>query len=1058
MMQEKLQFESPSFSIYNASAGSGKTHTLVKEYLKILLLAKKEDAYKNILAITFTNKAVAEMKTRVVSCLHAFSLDVVPEKYSSMLQQVLGETGLNEGEVREKAKRIIKSIIHNYAAFDISTIDKFTHKVIRSFAFDLDLPLSFEISLDADELLQEAVDAIIAKAGKEEELTKLLVDFSLDKADNDKSWDISRELKEVGALLLNENNREEIALFADKHIDDFVKVRDFLRKEVDEITKQAVQLGEEVKGIISANGMDPKSFSRGTFIRHIENIVTDSPKALERKYIAYEDIQITKAAKDRDLIEGFIPLFLEQLAEVYQIYAKRAFYKAFLKNITPLSLLNAIGQEMDKIQEEKNILSISQFNAIIHNEIQNQPAPFIYERLGEKYRHFFIDEFQDTSEMQWQNLIPLIDNALSGQDDFGVKGSLMIVGDPKQSIYRWRGGKAEQFIALSKEDNPFSNPSKETVVLGKNYRSYAEVIQFNNALFKDIAQQFQHDDYKDLYENNSYQEINSKEGGYVKLQFLDKLKEETEEESLSKGEQYAEATLGIIKDCVAQGFNYSDVVILTRKRDHGVLLANYLTEHEVPILSSDSLLINNATEVRLIINVLRYLKNEYDIESKVLLLYYVANKMATSEEKHDFIAEGLTYREEKEFEEWLGQKGIKLSFSTCRRKSLYEAVEDIVRAFMPDKSTISYVLYFLDLVLERTIKYQFGISDFLDYWTTNYKKFSIPTPEGKDAVQIMTIHKSKGLEFPVVIFPFAEENYSAPSRDKLWVDIEDDKLQAFPKALVDSKKEVVEYGQLAEELYSAKEQENLLDAINVLYVALTRAEEQLYVLSYNNVSKNGEFANNLSKYFFEFLVRQQKYDSQTLVYEFGDPRKVSPTIEFVKESGNEEISAVKHIFDFDRIKIAQREALMWDSSLGEAIEYGNIVHRIMSFILSKEDKEDALNRALEEGLIKESQKAEIEQKIAEIIEHTDLQDFFDGMGEVFNERMIIGAGHRNSIPDRVVFKGKVAYLLDYKTGKEEDSYKKQVEEYAQVLERMGYQVVKKVILYTGRDGLNMIHL
>lgn len=1058
MIKEKRMTEKASFSIYNASAGSGKTHTLVKEYLKILLLARRDDAYKNILAITFTNKAVAEMKTRVVSCLHAFSQDELPSKFLGMFEQVSEETGLKKEEMKEKSKRLIKSIIHNYAAFDISTIDKFTHKVIRSFAFDLDLPVSFEISLDSDELLQEAVDAIIAKAGKEEELTNLLVDFSLDKADNDKSWDISKELKDVGALLLNENNRDEIALFTGKAIEDFVQMRDFLRKEVADITAETMQLGTELKQLIVDKAMDPKSFSRGTFVRHLENIAVDSPKASERKYVEFDDIQITKAAKDRDTIEAFIPEFLQKLATVYALYAKRAFYKAFLKNITPLSLLNALGQEMDKIQEEKNILSITQFNAIIHNEIQNQPAPFIYERLGEKYRHFFIDEFQDTSEMQWQNLIPLIDNALAGQDDYGVKGSLMIVGDPKQSIYRWRGGKAEQFIALSKTENPFSNPNKETVVLGKNYRSYAEVIEFNNKLFKDIAQSFEQEDYRDLYENNSHQEVNSKEGGYVQLEFLQKEKAESDEEDRTKGEQYAEATLQIIRKCKEQGFNYSDIVILTRKRDHGVILANYLTENEVPILSSDSLLINNATEVRLIIHVLRYLKNERDVEAKALLLYYVANRLKEDVAIHDFISEGLHFTKEEEFELWLEAQGAKLSFSECRRKSLYEAVEDIVRVFMPKQSTISYVLYFLDLVLERTIKHQYGISDFLEYWDVNYKKFSIPTPEGKDAVQIMTIHKSKGLEFPVVICPFAEESYSAPSRDKLWVDIEDEKLVGFPKALVDSKKEVVEYGALAEELYLTKEQENLLDAINVLYVALTRAEEQLYIISYNNVNSKGEFANNLSKFFFEFLVRQNRYDSENLVYEFGENKRVSKAAEVIVETGNREIRAVHKIFDFDRIKIAQREALMWDSNVEEAIEYGNIIHKIMSYVLSTKDKDSALTRALEEGLIQEQYKEEIDHKMEEILTHAELVDFFDGTGRVFNERMIIGAGHQNKIPDRVVIKDKDVYLLDYKTGKEEEDYKKQVEDYARLLERMGYRVQKKVILYTGREALNIIHL
>lgn len=1046
-----------SFSIYNASAGSGKTHTLVKEYLKILLTDKTNDAYKNILAITFTNKAVEEMKSRVVSSLFAFSQEDIPEKQWGMLQQIELETGLKVDFIRSKSKLIIKNIIHNYAAFDISTIDKFTHKIIRSFAHDLNLPITFDVSLESEELLQEAVDAIVSRAGTDKELTDLLIDFSIDKADNDKSWDVTRELLEIGYLLMNENNRDEIALFQDKNLPDFVAVRDRLKAEIKRISAETKVLGKEALQLISDYGIDEKSFSRGTFPNHLKKIESDEVLASHKRFVNFDDIQINKTAKDRDLIEGIIPQWIELLQRVYQAYAKRSFYEAFLKNITPLSLLNTIRQELDKIQTEQNILSISQFNAIIHKEIQNQPAPFIYERLGERYRHFFIDEFQDTSEMQWLNLVPLIDNALAGEDLSGTKGTLMIVGDPKQSIYRWRGGKAEQFIALSKKDNPFSNPSKETVVLGKNYRSYSEVIEFNNAFFKDISQSFTQVDYKDLYENNSGQEINSKIGGYVNIQFLPK--PESEDELETKEELHVKATLETIKKVKAQGFEYRDIVVLTRKRSAGVALANYLTEQEVPILSSDSLLIDNATEVRLIIQVLRFLKNDRDKESKALMLYYVASKQSDGYPIHDFIAEGLALYVESELENWLATKGVVISFNACRKKSLYEAVEDIVRAFLQDKSSMSYVLYFLDLVLERTIKSQYSIADFLYFWENNGQKFSIPTPEGVDAVRIMTIHKSKGLEFPVVIFPFAEEDYSRPSRNKLWLDLNEEGLD-LPKALVDSKKEVAEYGAWAEQLYEEKQQEELLDNVNVLYVALTRAEEQLYVISSKNINSKGELSNNMSKFFLEFLIKRGVYTDEDFSYDFGVPVKVSkPLIDHGEKSKNtnKTIRAVDRLMDFKSIKIAQREALMWDSESQKAIEYGNILHQMMSYINTYKDVDEALRKSLEIGLITESQRLNFKELIENIVFNPELDLYFAENGLVFNERTIFSATFKNIKPDRVTIRGNQAYLLDYKTGKVEDAHVKQVREYQLALEDMGYVVAKKIILYTG-DHINMVHL
>ena len=458
MISEKMQTK--AFTIYDASAGSGKTYTLVKEYLKIILLASKNDAYRNILAITFTNKAVHEMKSRVVDSLSEFTKDIPSDKALNLMKDISFETDLSLATIKEKAKSIIKHLIHNYAAFDISTIDKFTHKVIRTFAHDLNLPITFEVSIDTESLLTEAVDALIAQAGHDEALTKLLIDFTMEKTDDDKSWDISGDIMATGKLALNENNREELKHFDQKSIADFTKIKKQLKQNVHDFELKCSNLAQEALQLIDKNGIDYKSFSRGTFINQLNYIKDNDSKAVVNKYLTFDDIAINTTAKDKAIIEHISNDLLQILSKVYTILETKNFYEAFLKNITPLSLLNTVSSELSKIQKEQNVLSISEFNKLINDQIQNQPAPFIYERLGEKYRHFFIDEFQDTSQMQWQNLIPLIDNALSSEDLNGERGSLLLVGDPKQSIYRWRGGKAEQFITLSKDKNPFNNPDK----------------------------------------------------------------------------------------------------------------------------------------------------------------------------------------------------------------------------------------------------------------------------------------------------------------------------------------------------------------------------------------------------------------------------------------------------------------------------------------------------------------------------------------------------------------------------------------------------------------------
>ena len=487
--------QKPAFSIYDASAGSGKTYTLVKEYLKIILLSKKQDAYRNILAITFTNKAVHEMKSRVVDSLSEFAKDNPSDKAKNLMQVIHSETGISLFDIKEKAKSIIKNLIHNYAAFDISTIDKFTHKVIRAFAHDLNLPITFDVSLDTENLLTEAVDAIIAQAGEDETLTNLLVNFTMEKTDDDKSWDVSREIMETGKLILNENNREEISHFNNKSIAEFVEIKNKLEEYCQNLKSQSIDYSNLALKLIENKGIEfnsfyssyiPKHFlklSSGEIVKHIGHYKYLDEN--EGKRYSSKTPQNQKESIDEIADELFT--ILKQINEIAEKYV---YYEAFLKNITPLSLMNTLSNKLQEIQKEQNILSIAEFNKLINEQIQNQPAPFIYERLGEKYKHFFIDEFQDTSEMQWQNLIPLIDNALSSEDLDGTRGSLMIVGDPKQSIYRWRGGKAEQFIELSKDKNPFINPSKELFPLGINWRSYDQVIDFNNKFFKFLASKF----------------------------------------------------------------------------------------------------------------------------------------------------------------------------------------------------------------------------------------------------------------------------------------------------------------------------------------------------------------------------------------------------------------------------------------------------------------------------------------------------------------------------------------------------------------------------------------
>jgi ATP-dependent exoDNAse (exonuclease V) beta subunit len=612
---------------------------------------------------------------------------------------------------------------------------------------------------------------------------------------------------------------------------------------------------------------------------------------------------------------------------------------------------------------------------------------------------------------------------------------------------------------LSKTKNPFNNPDKKQFSLDTNYRSYSQIITFNNGFFEFLSDEFENGDYKDLYKNHSRQKINSKIGGYVTISFVpqvEKMESEVidDDEILDKKELYLLATLDTILKVKNNGFKNKDIVILTRKKAQGTAIANYLTEQGIPILSSESLLINSSSEVQFIIHFLYYLKNNNDLQSKANFLYYLALKQEGKIAIHDFIAQGMELKDEPEFQKMLSNFEIELNFENIRKKSLYEATEIIISRGIAVEKRNAYVQYFLDIILERDVRNQAGIADFLNYWDKNGAKLSIPSPEGNDAVRIMTIHKSKGLEFPVVIFPFAEEDFSKGPSEKIWLNA-DEKTMGLPKVLVDKSSKVEGYGEEASATYLQKKQEDLLDTINVLYVALTRAEEQLYIISSMNIKKDGSFPNNMSTFFIKFLS-DKGFDESKLEYEFGTAKKLSA--ENNKEQATQTIPQIAATLNPKNIKIAQRESLMWNTKQQKAIEYGNIIHEILSFVKTREDIDLAITKAIENGLIVSSQKEEVSKAIYEIVNHKELSGFFSENNKVLNEKTIIQKEGNLVKPDRmVVTKDNEIYLLDYKTGLHQSKYQLQLENYQNAIEKMGFKVTKKALIYIG-ETINVVNL
>ena len=424
----KTSLEESNFKIYSASAGSGKTYALAKAYLILLLSNDAAVKFRQILAITFTNKAVDEMKTRILDNLYAFGQDVVPEKQKDLFQSLCDELSLTEEELRKRSKLILKRILHNYSFFEISTIDKFNHKIIKTFARDLHLSQNFEVELNLDLLLEEAVGRLLERAGNDEKLTEVLIAFSLEKIDDDKSWNITYDLVEIGKLLFQENHAEHINPLREKSISDFQDIQKRIASESRAIEEKVKQLAQIVLQEIENLGFELTDFSGGTLPNHFKKISEgffDTKRLyankLEENLRENKKILYAKDNRDSSVLAStvlvqylLIKKNLHQLAYLQNIYG----------NIVPMTVLNEIAKEIKNIELDRDIIPISSLNAILSKEIKNQPVPFIYERMGEKYRHYFIDEFQDTSKMQWENLVPLIGNALESEDEKHERGSL----------------------------------------------------------------------------------------------------------------------------------------------------------------------------------------------------------------------------------------------------------------------------------------------------------------------------------------------------------------------------------------------------------------------------------------------------------------------------------------------------------------------------------------------------------------------------------------------------------------------------------------------------------
>ena len=1072
-----------NFKVFQASAGAGKTFTLIKEYLKLCLGSEGAvDNYRNILAITFTNAAANEMKAKIVKALQDI-IDSTELDPKSMEAKLMEELNISDTELKYNAQRLMTRIMHDYSSFCVSTIDAFVQKLSRSFAHDLGLPTQYTVSIDTDEVAETITANLGLKiTDKDDYLTDLLIDFSNNQFDNQRSTAIEVQLADFIKKLMSEKAYQKEGSNTIQDAQQYKETLDFLNRKIAIFEQRVKAFVDDFNALERQYNLDDASYSYGkagfiSFIRKLSNKTFEQPGT--RFYTVFEkrncfskeaEKQLDKVQVD-EIIAALLAI-LEPLSKFYgKEFGKYLFYKA-QRNLLYLYALRAqIRTAFNELVEAEEVVHISEFNKLLNTVMGDFSVPFLYERIGERFKHVFVDEFQDTSVLQWQNLLPLIDNGLaSGQMS-------MVVGDGKQSIYRFRSGEVEQIVnlpdiyALPKDDREaafrqFEQNLKDNFAfknLDTNYRSFANVVDFNNAFFEAA--------YKNLSPESQKVYVAEKPGTDEGVSIYQK-KAKTEEglvqvelyDNESQPDYCLDRVEAIIRELVDQrGYQYKDITILTRKSDLGSEIANYLNDKGIPVISQVSILLKSSDKVQLLVNTLRHLMYEDNEVHIANVLYYwmlTQNPDFEGDVSQCFnevkaIAKGETAIETVM---GIGEPGLlreTLSKATC----LYDLCASLMRIFHFDTIRDAFLNYFMDEVFRWQSGPMEGIVGFLAFWDKKENVLAVKSVSG-NAVNIMTIHKSKGLEFPVVIYPEAivdlDEKLNASKVAEEWLRPEDLGFEAIPnldKVLFKMDKNAENMGEFAVQHIEKEKESNRLDNLNLLYVAFTRAVQRLYVIAKQSKADKP----NLLR---EFCADKEECEVQgnddALVYRFGSPDFRNPK-EKTDEVKDEPMTDSMASDWFGKITVDPNPTMVWQSKSDKLLprEFGELVHQILAKIRTANEIESVLSPYVTDATIDEETAAWIRERFMQMVQHPQIASAFDSSAKVKTECEILQQGKVLRL-DRYAELPDAIYLIDYKTGKAEEEHQKQVRNYANALKEMTDKEIRAFLVYLAEAGIEIV--
>lgn len=1050
-------------TVYKASAGSGKTFTLAREYMKLVI--DNPMAYRTILAVTFTNKATEEMKLRILGQLYGIAHNL-PDSAQYLEQITAALPHLSVAEIKQNARKALQLLIHNYNYFRVETIDTFFQSVLRNLARELDLTANLRIALNDYQVEQQAVDELIESLENTDKLLLWILDYIKENIHDDKNWNVIGQIKQFGENIFKEyykEHAEQLSVLMDSE-----NFFDTFKVKMKKLKAQSVEQFEQI-ACSFFDALQENNFSAEDLAGKTRGIWSYFNKLKNGKY-SDKDIVNSTLEKCLDSAENWVkkadvkshsPLFECVQSVLYPILLfseeKRPvlvrIYKSAeltMRHLNQLRLLGSIDRKVRELNEEANRFLLSDTQTLLHSLIQDSDSPFIFEKIGTQLDHVMIDEFQDTSTIQWKNFKVLLEETMSREN----AGNL-IVGDVKQSIYRWRSG---DWRLLNNIEHEFGGSKLIDIkTLDSNYRTDRNVVNFNNSFFAEASKQ----EYDSLCEHtpdeaqqlkNAYADVrqNVPTGkptqGYVEVRLL---KNDPSEED---AERMMQLCLETVDDLVEKGVQPNQIAILVRKNQQIQDIAEYFKNHSsYEMVSDEAFRLDASQAVNMIVAVLRHLTHPADAITEATIKKYV--------------------------DTYLGDDTLNF-FKENRLKLLEMPLLDLVERIYNElkmdsvdemKQQSAYICAFYDKLNAFLVDNSSDIDAFLELWDSDIHSKSIHS-DGEDGIRLLTIHKSKGLEYDTVIIPYCD--WKLETANTIWCSPKETPYNELPLVPVDFNPSMMQQS-VYEEDYYHEHLQNMVDNLNLLYVAFTRAIHNLYVFgkrgNANVRSQTIEnsleaVASSLGDTNQPCLLEGMGQDMKTadIIFTYGEP--VVGKVKKEKKSANIFMQPSESLAVNIKVSTAMpefrqsnksRDLIKGDEAEEQQKYYlkmGTVLHALFSTIKTRDDVEGALKELELSGVLYDENisRQKIESMVRKRLDSDKIGDWFSPRWEVLNECSILKEEDgvmKEHRPDRVMRDNEQTIVVDFKFGRPKPEYPCQVKEYMSLLQEMGYQDVKGYLWY-----------